>query len=70
MSGTVKSALPGIPLRSEKERSVMHARTTEATPRRRRQAGFALILAGVSLAARPSARQRAAAKPSERQAAP
>lgn len=32
--------------------------------------GFALILAGVSLAARPSERQRAAAKPSEREAAP
>jgi drug/metabolite transporter (DMT)-like permease len=31
--------------------------------------GFALILAGVSLAARPSERQRAAAKQSEREAA-
>ena len=32
--------------------------------------GFALILAGVSLAARPGERQSAAAKPSEREAAP
>jgi hypothetical protein len=48
MSGTVKSVPRGTPLRSEKERSVKQART-ETASRARRQGGFALILAILSL---------------------
>ena len=48
MSGTVKSALPRPPSRLEKERYVMYAREDRG-PRAHRQAGFALILAILSL---------------------
>jgi len=48
MSGTVSSALPRQPLRTKKERYVMHAREDRG-PRERKQAGFALILAILSL---------------------
>jgi len=48
MSGTVKSALPRLPSRMEKERNVMYAREDRG-PRARKQAGFALILAILSL---------------------
>jgi hypothetical protein len=47
MSGTVKSATPRLPFRMEKERNVMYARDHRG--RARKQAGFALILAILSL---------------------
>ena len=48
MSDTVKSALPRLPSRMKKERNVMYARENRG-PRARKQAGFALILAILSL---------------------
>jgi hypothetical protein len=48
MSGTLKSALPQPPSRLEKERYVMYAREDQG-PRARREGGFALILAILSL---------------------
>jgi len=48
MSDTVKSALPRPPSCLEKERNVMYAREDRG-PRARKQAGFALILAILSL---------------------
>jgi hypothetical protein len=47
MSGTVKFASPRLPFRMEKERNVMYARDDRG--RARKQAGFALILAILSL---------------------
>jgi len=49
MSGTVKSALPGTPSRFEKESSVMHVQNDDLARGAGRQAGFALILAILSL---------------------
>ena len=49
MSGTVKSAPPGTPSRFEKERSVMHLHNDDLARGAGRQAGFALILAILSL---------------------
>ena len=49
MSGTVKSAPPGTPSRFEKERSVMHLQNDDLARGAGRQAGFALILAILSL---------------------
>jgi hypothetical protein len=49
MSGTVKSALPGTPSRFEKELSVMHVQNDDRPRGASRQAGFALVLAILSL---------------------
>jgi hypothetical protein len=49
MSGTVTSALPGTPSCFEKERLVMHVQNDDRPRGAGRQAGFALILAILSL---------------------